>query len=94
MQAKDDELMNAQLSDICISTSAAPTYLPAHYFKTNNHKGEMREFNLIDGGVAANNPVSKILKAGEKAVKKSISRVNLETCDYKIVGNKSNREAE
>lgn len=58
MQARDDELMDAQLSDICISTSAAPTYLPAHYFKTKNHKGEVREFNLIDGGVAANNPVS------------------------------------
>ncbi|KAK3004118.1 hypothetical protein RJ639_020109 [Escallonia herrerae] len=33
------------------STSAAPTYLPAHYFRN-----EDREFNLIDGGVAANNP--------------------------------------
>ncbi|CAD5181227.1 unnamed protein product [Musa acuminata subsp. malaccensis] len=55
-KARDDELMDAQLSDICISTSAAPTYLPAHYFKTKNHKGEVREFNLIDGGVAANNP--------------------------------------
>ncbi|RWV83202.1 hypothetical protein GW17_00055228 [Ensete ventricosum] len=70
MQAKDDELMNAQLSDICISTSAAPTYLPAHYFKTNNHKGEMREFNLIDGGVAANNP--SLIALGE--VRNEISR--------------------
>ncbi|RZR77544.1 hypothetical protein BHM03_00002656 [Ensete ventricosum] len=57
MQAKDDELMDAQLSDVCISTSAAPTYLPAHHFKTKNHKGEVLEFNLIDGGIAANNPV-------------------------------------
>lgn len=44
--------LDARLSDICISTSAAPTYLPAHQFK--NQDG--REFNLIDGGVAANNP--------------------------------------
>ncbi|KAH7848448.1 hypothetical protein Vadar_002835 [Vaccinium darrowii] len=43
--------LDAPLSDICISTSAAPTYLPAHEFK--NHG---REFNLIDGGVAVNNP--------------------------------------
>ena len=48
---------DALLSDICIGTSAAPTYLPAHYFETKNAAGRTREFNLIDGGVAANNPV-------------------------------------
>ncbi|RWV81676.1 hypothetical protein GW17_00056883 [Ensete ventricosum] len=36
---------------------SAPTYLPAHHFTTKNHKGEVLEFNLIDGGIAANNPV-------------------------------------
>ncbi|PON45582.1 Patatin-related protein [Parasponia andersonii] len=41
----------ALLSDICIATSAAPTYLPAQYFEVNGNK-----YNLIDGGVAANNP--------------------------------------
>lgn len=45
--------MDAQLSDICIGTSAAPTYLPGHYFKNGD-----QEFNLIDGGIAANNPVN------------------------------------
>ncbi|WOK97659.1 patatin-like protein 2 isoform X2 [Canna indica] len=49
-------LKNALLSDICISTSAAPTYLPGHYFVTEDDQGQRREFNLIDGGVAANNP--------------------------------------
>ncbi|KAL6846289.1 hypothetical protein ACP4OV_023737 [Aristida adscensionis] len=48
--------MDALLSDICISTSAAPTYLPAHYFKTEDCHGNIKEFHLIDGGVAANNP--------------------------------------
>ena len=52
---------NARLSDICISTSAAPTYLPAHYFETKEANGKTRSFNLIDGGVAANNPVSSLL---------------------------------
>ncbi|KAI3785045.1 hypothetical protein L1987_44154 [Smallanthus sonchifolius] len=42
---------DAQLSDICLGTSAAPTYLPGHYFQNGD-----REFNLIDGGIAANNP--------------------------------------
>ncbi|XP_078156931.1 patatin-like protein 2 isoform X2 [Carex rostrata] len=52
----DKNLKNALLSDIIIGTSAAPTYLPAHYFTTESSHGSMREFNLIDGGVAANNP--------------------------------------
>ncbi|XP_058097035.1 patatin-like protein 1 [Magnolia sinica] len=55
-QARTDVSMNALLSDICISTSAAPTYLPAHYFETNGTQGKIRSFDLIDGGVAANNP--------------------------------------
>ncbi|KAF8391000.1 hypothetical protein HHK36_023300 [Tetracentron sinense] len=55
-EARKDASMNALLSDICISTSAAPTYLPAHYFETKDSQGYTRSFNLIDGGVAANNP--------------------------------------
>lgn len=45
------------LSDVCIGTSSAPTYLPAHFFKTRDSGGNEREFHLVDGGVAANNPV-------------------------------------
>lgn len=56
-QAKKSPCLNAKLSDICIGTSAAPTYLPAHYFKNQDPKGNVKEFHLIDGGVAANNPV-------------------------------------
>ncbi|KAK4276661.1 hypothetical protein QN277_014787 [Acacia crassicarpa] len=56
-QVKQNPSLNAMLSDVCIATSAAPTYLPAHYFQTKDAQGTvMREFNLIDGGVAANNP--------------------------------------
>ncbi|CAN6478479.1 unnamed protein product [Victoria cruziana] len=56
-QLKTDSSKDALLSDICISTSAAPTYLPAHHFETKNEKGEiLRSFDLVDGGVAANNP--------------------------------------
>lgn len=56
-QVNKDESIDALLSDICISTSAAPTYLPAHFFETKDQSGNVRQFNLIDGGVAANNPV-------------------------------------
>ncbi|XP_004310193.1 PREDICTED: patatin-like protein 2 [Fragaria vesca subsp. vesca] len=55
-EVKNKPTFDALLSDICIATSAAPTYLPAHFFKTNGLKGEVREFHLIDGGLAANNP--------------------------------------
>ncbi|XP_076959299.1 patatin-like protein 3 [Bidens hawaiensis] len=50
--------MDVQLADVCMGTSAAPTYLPAHYFQNGD-----REFNLIDGGMAANNP--SLLAIGE-----------------------------
>ncbi|CAA2977793.1 patatin 2 [Olea europaea subsp. europaea] len=52
-QAVRNPSLDVRLSDICIGTSAAPTYLPAYYFK---NQGYVREFNLVDGGVAANNP--------------------------------------
>ena len=56
-QLKQHPSLDALLRDICIGTSAAPTYLPAHKFETEDSDGSVREFNLIDGGVAANNPV-------------------------------------
>ncbi|KAK1263055.1 hypothetical protein QJS04_geneDACA017459 [Acorus gramineus] len=55
--------LDALLSDICIGTSAAPTYFPAHYFENRDSHGTVREFNLIDGGVASNNPA--LLAMGE-----------------------------
>lgn len=45
--------LDAKLSDISIGTSAAPTLLPPYYFKDGD-----KEFHLVDGGVAAGNPVS------------------------------------
>ncbi|MFQ6645078.1 hypothetical protein Gotur_019408 [Gossypium turneri] len=58
--AKSDVAKNARLADVCMSTSAAPTYLPAHYFETKDADGKTRTFDLINGGVAANNPVRTI----------------------------------
>ncbi|KAJ1268864.1 hypothetical protein BS78_07G166300 [Paspalum vaginatum] len=54
--AMNDVSKDALLSDVCISTSAAPIYLPGHQFETKDKDGNTRTFNLIDGGVAANNP--------------------------------------
>lgn len=72
MQAKEDPLMDARLSDICISTSAAPTYLPAHYFKNQDKDGHVQEFNLVDGGVAANNPVNTFILSFQISVISSL----------------------
>eukprot|EP00253_Pinus_taeda_P006799 PITA_06799 len=55
-KAKRDELEDALLADVCIGTSAAPTYLPAHFFQTKDSSDNAKSFNLIDGGVAVNNP--------------------------------------
>ncbi|XP_048227409.1 patatin-like protein 2 [Ricinus communis] len=73
-EVKKNPSMNALLSDICIATSAAPTYLPAHTFETTDSTGKVRKFDLIDGGVAANNPALVAMNA----VMKEINRDNLD----------------
>ncbi|PUZ51887.1 hypothetical protein GQ55_6G227000 [Panicum hallii var. hallii] len=55
-ELKQRPYKNALLSDISIGTSAAPTFFPAHYFETKDANGSTRAFNLVDGGLAANNP--------------------------------------
>ncbi|CAH1442757.1 unnamed protein product [Lactuca virosa] len=56
-QIKKNPNLDAKLSDICIGTSTAPIYLPPYSFKTKDSKEKLlKEFNLIDGGIAANNP--------------------------------------
>ncbi|XP_007047215.2 PREDICTED: patatin-like protein 1 [Theobroma cacao] len=57
--------MDAPLADICIGTSAAPTYFPPYYFKNNKE-----EFNLIDGGIAANNPTLVAIREVTKQIMK------------------------
>lgn len=45
--AKANESKNALLSDVCLSTSAAPTFLPPHYFETIDAGGEIRTLILL-----------------------------------------------
>ncbi|XP_027906808.1 patatin-2-Kuras 4-like [Vigna unguiculata] len=58
---EDAPYLNALLSDITISTSAAPTILPPYCFVNDGV-----EFNMADGGIAAGNPtqaaVSEVLQ--------------------------------
>ncbi|XP_065875194.1 patatin-like protein 1 [Euphorbia lathyris] len=61
-EAEIDESKDALLSDVCISTAAAPIYFPAYHFKNKCSQGSEREFHLVDGGVAANNPALLAMK--------------------------------
>ncbi|CAL2269555.1 unnamed protein product [Prunus armeniaca] len=54
--SKDD----VRLADVSIATSAAPYYFPPCYFEHKPSNGVPRKFNLIDGGVAANNAVHSL----------------------------------
>nr|GEW69836.1 patatin-like protein 2 [Tanacetum cinerariifolium] len=60
-----DPTINARMYDICIGTTAAPVYLPGHEFINDG-----RDFNLIDGGVAANNPTAVALEEVTRDVMK------------------------
>ncbi|ESW32824.1 hypothetical protein PHAVU_001G020100 [Phaseolus vulgaris] len=83
-QVKKRPHLNGKLSDICISTSAAPTYLPAHSFETETNKGAFK-FELIDGGVAANNPalVAMAEVSNEICHEGSCGSVNVKPLQYK-----------
>ncbi|GJX67788.1 patatin-like protein 2 [Tanacetum coccineum] len=68
-QLKKDPSLDAKLSDICTGTSSA---LP-HSFQVKDSEGKLlREFNLIDGGVAANNPTMAAI--GEASMDRRDSR--------------------
>ncbi|KAH9566754.1 hypothetical protein CY35_04G145400 [Sphagnum magellanicum] len=61
-QAKRNPLENPPLKLVCQASAAAPTYLPAVHFSIPDpaegaHPApHTRQFNMVDGGVAVNNP--------------------------------------
>lgn len=58
-QAKVNALKNPRLADVCLATSAAPIFLPVHFFETKDDVANTtRTYDLIDGAIAINNPVS------------------------------------
>ncbi|KAK6245266.1 hypothetical protein SCA6_008356 [Theobroma cacao] len=80
---KVDPWRNALLSDICIGTSPATTFLPAHLFKTQDSKGVVKEFNLIDGGVAANDPaLVAVSEMTKEIVRRSPEFFPIKPTDY------------
>ncbi|XP_057970635.1 patatin-like protein 1 [Malania oleifera] len=82
-EAAANPLVDARLSDICIGTSAAPTYLPAHFFENQDQHGNFKQFNLIDGGVAANNPtLVAITEVTKQAFKNNPDFFPMKPMDY------------
>ncbi|CAA6674812.1 unnamed protein product [Spirodela intermedia] len=74
------------LQPTVFSTLAAPTYLPAYYFNVQTPRGGKREFNLIDGGVAANNPALLAIRDMTKETRRKNPEVgNSEQLDLKKV---------
>ncbi|KAL9820136.1 putative phospholipase A(2) [Arabidopsis thaliana] len=67
-QALTDPSLDVKVSDICIGTSAAPTYFPPYYFSNEDSQGKTRHFNLVDGGVTANNPTLVAMTAVTKQI--------------------------
>ncbi|KAK0604464.1 hypothetical protein LWI29_015908 [Acer saccharum] len=82
-QIESNPVLDAKLSDICIGTSAAPTYFPAYYFIKEDEHGNTREFNLIDGDVAANNPtlvaISEVMK---QITKKNLDFLSMDDLQF------------
>ncbi|KAG0562825.1 hypothetical protein KC19_9G174200 [Ceratodon purpureus] len=71
MRAKQDVLENAPLRFVCRSTSAAPTYFPPVRFTLvdKSDPEKKREFNMIDGGIVANNPTYVAITQAIKEVR-------------------------
>ncbi|WJX35339.1 hypothetical protein P8452_23346 [Trifolium repens] len=65
--------IDREIIQIISSTSAAPTYLPGYNFKNQDTEGNTHEFNLVDGGVCANNPT---LVAVNEVTKQIINQNN------------------
>jgi hypothetical protein len=66
-----DPSLDVKVSDICIGTSAAPTFFPPHYFSNEDSQGNKTEFNLVDGAVTANNPTLVAMTAVSKQIVKN-----------------------
>lgn len=56
-KVKSKEIPDCYIRDVLRASTAAPTYLAPYYFTSVAGDGVKREFNMVDGGICANNPV-------------------------------------
>ncbi|XP_060179363.1 patatin-17-like [Lycium barbarum] len=78
--------LDAKMSDIAYGTAAAPTYLPPHYFVTDDGQGNQYEFNLVDGAIAAGNPALIALStATKRATEADAKYASIKAMNYKHI---------
>ncbi|XP_070021212.1 probable inactive patatin-3-Kuras 1 isoform X2 [Nicotiana sylvestris] len=77
--------LDAKMSDICIDTSAAPTYFPPYYFENDDGKGNQYEFNLIDGTTVAGNPALVALSTVTNSAETDLSFAYIKPLDVKNI---------
>ncbi|XP_019239135.1 PREDICTED: probable inactive patatin-3-Kuras 1 [Nicotiana attenuata] len=77
--------LDAKLSDICVGTSAAPTFFPQFYFENDDGKGNQYKFNLIDGAVLAVNPALIALSTVANSAEADPSFASIKPLDFKQI---------
>ncbi|KAL8031774.1 hypothetical protein ABFS82_13G048700 [Erythranthe guttata] len=65
-QVMNNPNSDASLVDICMGSLATPSYLPSHYFETNNSNGECTPFNLTGGVVPSDLMVATMMEVTSK----------------------------
>ncbi|KAG0569724.1 hypothetical protein KC19_6G111600 [Ceratodon purpureus] len=70
-KAKADPLENAPLRYVCRATTAAPTYFPPVSFSLidKSQPDRRKDYNMIDGGIAVNNPTYVAITQAIKEVR-------------------------
>ncbi|WVZ64387.1 hypothetical protein U9M48_013908 [Paspalum notatum var. saurae] len=80
-----------KLADICIATTAAPTYFPAHSFQVSGSSSNSsgRKHHLVDGGLSANNPTLDAIwrTAQHRAHRRRPVAVDFENLTVLSIGN-------
>lgn len=81
---EDPNEEKALLSDVCIGTSAAPTFFPAHHFECPRLDDKPpSQYHLIDGGVVANNPTMTAITSVTRQQLHGNDDFHIEPVDYK-----------
>ncbi|TVU24356.1 hypothetical protein EJB05_26788, partial [Eragrostis curvula] len=79
------EKKSPSLKDVCMGTTAAPTFFPAHPFKNvfvQDGVTKTEHYHLVDGGLAANNPTMV-------AITSVATQVLRNNPDYPVLGKHS-----
>jgi len=79
----EKERINFNLTEICKSTSAAPTYFPSHHFTVlDNQNQSQSTLHHIDGGVFINNPslaaLTEVLSNSNDSFYKKLNKAAIE----------------